>query len=68
MPTPQERIDALEEKIRNASYSTKEEKIALVQEMRAAKKELIGDRDLTQPWQTSPPSKLKMARKTQHQL
>ena len=49
MTTPQERIDALEEKIRNASYSTKEEKIALVQEMRAAKKELIGDRDLTQP-------------------
>ena len=49
MPTPQERINALEEKIRNASYSTKEEKVALVQEMRAAKKELIGDRDLTQP-------------------
>jgi hypothetical protein len=49
MPTPQERIDAAEEKIRNGSYSTKEEKIALVQEMRVAKKELIGDRDLTQP-------------------
>jgi len=49
MPTPQERIDAANEKLRNGSYSTKEEKVALVQEMRAAKKELIGDRDLTQP-------------------
>ena len=49
MPTPQERIDAVNEKILNGSYSTKEEKIALVQELRAAKKELIGDRDLTQP-------------------
>jgi hypothetical protein len=33
----------------NGLYSTKEEKVALVQELRAAKKELIGDRDLTQP-------------------
>jgi hypothetical protein len=49
MPTPQERIDTASEKIRNGSYSTKEEKVALVQELRAAKKELIGDRDLTQP-------------------
>jgi anti-sigma28 factor (negative regulator of flagellin synthesis) len=49
MPTPQERIDAANEKIRNGSYSTKEEKVALVQELRAAKRELIGDRDLTQP-------------------
>jgi hypothetical protein len=49
MPTPQERINAANEKLINGSYSTKEEKIALVQEMRAAKKELIGDRDLTQP-------------------
>jgi len=48
MPTPQERIDAANEKLRNGSYTTKEEKIALVQEVRAAKKELIGDRDLTQ--------------------
>jgi|LauGreDrversion4_2_1035121.scaffolds.fasta_scaffold2200229_2 hypothetical protein len=48
MPTPQERIAAANEKIRNGSYTTKEEKIALVQEVRAAKKELIGDRDLTQ--------------------
>jgi hypothetical protein len=49
MPTPQERIDAANEKLRNGSYSTKEEKVALIQEMRAATKELIGDRDLTQP-------------------
>ena len=49
MPTPQERIDAANEKIRNGSYSTREEKVALVQELRAATKELIGDRDLTQP-------------------
>jgi anti-sigma28 factor (negative regulator of flagellin synthesis) len=49
MPTPQERIDAANEKIRNGSYSTKEEKVALIQELRAATKELIGDRDLTQP-------------------
>jgi hypothetical protein len=49
MPTPQERIDAASEKIRNGSYSTKEEKIALVQEVRAATRELIGDRDITQP-------------------
>lgn len=49
MLTPQERIDAANEKLRNGSYTTKEEKTALVQEMRAAKKELIGDRDLTQP-------------------
>ena len=49
MPTPQERIDAANKKLTDGSYSTKEEKIALVQEMRAAKKELIGDRDLTQP-------------------
>jgi hypothetical protein len=49
MPTPQERIDAANEKLRNGAYSTKEEKVALVQEVRAAKKELIGDRDLTQP-------------------
>jgi anti-sigma28 factor (negative regulator of flagellin synthesis) len=49
MLTPQERIDAANEKIRNGSYSTKEEKVALVQELRAAKRELIGDRDLTQP-------------------
>jgi hypothetical protein len=48
MPTPQERIDAANKKLTDGSYSTKEEKIALVQEMRAAKKELIGDRDLTQ--------------------
>ena len=49
MSTPQERFDAANEKIRNGAYSTKEEKVALVQEMRAAKKELIGDRDLAQP-------------------
>jgi hypothetical protein len=49
MPTPQERIDAANEKLLNGLYSTKEEKVALVQELRAAKKELIGDRDLTQP-------------------
>jgi hypothetical protein len=49
MPTPQERIDAANEKILNGSYATKEEKIALVQELRAATKELIGNRDLTQP-------------------
>jgi hypothetical protein len=48
MPTPQERIDAANKKLADGSYSTKEEKVALVQEMRAAKKELIGDRDLTQ--------------------
>jgi hypothetical protein len=49
MSTPQERLDAVNEKLRNGAYSTKEEKEALVREMRAAKKELIGDRDLTQP-------------------
>jgi hypothetical protein len=49
MPTPQERIDAANEKLRNGSYTTKEEKVALVQELRAATRELIGDRDLTQP-------------------
>jgi hypothetical protein len=49
MPTPQERIDAANEKLINGSYSTKEEKVALIQELRAAKKDLIGDRDLTQP-------------------
>jgi len=49
MPTPQERIDAANEKLINGSYATKEEKVALVQELRAAKKDLIGDRDLTQP-------------------
>jgi hypothetical protein len=49
MPTPQERIDAANEKLRNGSYSTREEKVALVQELRAATKELIGNRDLTQP-------------------
>ena len=49
MPTPQERIDAANEKLTNGSYSTKEEKVALIQELRAAKKDLIGDRDLTQP-------------------
>jgi hypothetical protein len=49
MPTPQERLDAANEKLRNGAYSTKEEKEDLVREMRAAKKELIGDRDLTQP-------------------
>lgn len=48
MPTPQERIDAANKKLVDGSYSTKEEKVALVQEMRAAKKELIGDKDLTQ--------------------
>jgi hypothetical protein len=49
VPTPQERIDAANEKLINGSYATKEEKVALVQELRAAKKDLIGDRDLTQP-------------------
>jgi hypothetical protein len=49
MPTPQERIDAVNEKLINGSYSTKEEKESLIRELRAAKKELIGDRDLTQP-------------------
>ena len=49
MPTPQERIDAANEKLRNGSYTTKEEKISLVQELRAATRELIGNRDLTQP-------------------
>ena len=49
MPTPQEKIDAANEKLRNGAYSTKEEKEALVRELRAAKKEFIGDRDLTQP-------------------
>lgn len=49
MATPQERIDAVNEKLINGSYATKEEKVALIQELRAAKKELIGDRDLTQP-------------------
>lgn len=49
MPTPQERIDAINEQLRNGTYSTKEEKVALVQELRAATRELIGDRDLTQP-------------------
>lgn len=48
MPTPQERIDAANEKLRNGSYTTKEEKISLVQELRAATRELIGNRDLTQ--------------------
>jgi hypothetical protein len=49
MPTPQERIDAANEKLTNGSYTTKEEKIAIVQELRAATRELIGNRDLTQP-------------------
>jgi archaellum component FlaF (FlaF/FlaG flagellin family) len=49
MPTPQERINAANEKLRNHAYSTKEEKLAIVQELNAATKELIGDRDLTQP-------------------
>jgi hypothetical protein len=49
MSTPQEKIDAAYEKLRNGSYSTKEERVALIQEVRAAKKEIIGDRDLTQP-------------------
>jgi hypothetical protein len=49
MPTPQERIDAAHEKLHNGAYSTKEERVALIQEVRAAKKELIGDRDITQP-------------------
>jgi glutamate formiminotransferase/formiminotetrahydrofolate cyclodeaminase len=40
--------DAANEKLRNGSYTTKEEKIALVQELRAATRELIGNRDLTQ--------------------
>ena len=48
MPTPQERIDAANEKLRNGSYTTKEEKISLVQELRAETRELIGNRDLTQ--------------------
>ena len=47
--TPQERIDAAYEKLRSGSYTTKEQRVALIQEVRAAKKELIGDRDLTQP-------------------
>lgn len=49
MPTPQERIDAAHEKLNSGSYTTKEQRIALIQEIRAAKKEIIGDRDLTQP-------------------
>jgi hypothetical protein len=49
MPTPQERINTVNEKLLNGLYSTKEEKEDLVRELRAAKKELIGDRDLTQP-------------------
>lgn len=49
MPTPQERIDAANKKLIDGSYSTKEEKVALIKEVRAAQKELIGDRDLTQP-------------------
>ena len=32
MPTPQERIDAANEKLRNGSYTTKEEKISLQEE------------------------------------
>jgi hypothetical protein len=49
MPTPQERIDAAHEKLSSGFYTTKEQRIALIQEIRAAKKETIGDRDLTQP-------------------
>jgi hypothetical protein len=49
MPTPQERIDAANEKLRNGAYSTKEEKEALVQEVACCEKRIIGDRDLTQP-------------------
>lgn len=48
MSTPQERIDAANKKLVDGSYSTKEEKVALVQQVRAAQKELIGNRDLTQ--------------------
>jgi hypothetical protein len=48
MPTPQERIDAAHEKLSNGSYLTKKERIVLIQEIRDAKKEIIGDRDLTQ--------------------
>jgi hypothetical protein len=49
MPTPQERIDAANKKLTDGSYTTKEEKIAIVQELRAATRELIGNRENTQP-------------------
>ena len=48
-PTPKERIDEINRKLYAKEYEGKDGKAELIRQLKEAKKDYIGDRDLTQP-------------------